>query len=717
MVFSNLNRQIRFGILAILLSFAIQQSPLLLENLVAVDARLVKVSQQSWQLDLGSLPGGTYYVTVGRPHGRCRIEYSGRILAVNYSDFSRVRSELFLGSPLVVASDDQRIVNIYCERSNENVVALTHVPVVAKFYWGILLHFLRIFTYLILGPIAATILIAGSLFLVARARLESPSSPNEIDGLNSFAGSGRFVSFGVCGLIYTMSLAHIPRLVFDEMLSAEIHVVIRHLFSLAFLYMLGAYRRVRPSMICLHLLSIALSVSLYQTRTELVLPAYRWQFWLLVVCSFVAFRDLCRDAPRNRGHDIIRYVAATWAISQIVDGINLWVNFGAYNSPALLAIMCGVLFMVQADELARKDVMLHSSMRLMGLVRSSTSIEEIIKPIANELRMDAAYVRSSAYVDQYVLGATSIPRKRFLRVFQYGYEKDTSRDLEIDFDDSRGLLMQEALRLQDVQLRLGRDNEWFLLVPIGQHICVNLSLLAAKGDYLAYQSEDLLRALRPALNELETKVIETVQRTRTAMHKIRSVRGLGTWNIRLGSVFLDIVQYSDQCTTHGSSYTNFIQATFLPALMRRLSHLAVVEFTKGDEVYFVILSDLLPPEMEVDAATIEVIRLVDTFIRTDGAALAAEKGFGAQRLRVGGAVGDCDLVSTESEVKSAGASVNAAKRLQDAARRGETLISADLIATAQRAGAILGPRRTILEKETVIETCSIAFDLKLKKSA
>lgn len=689
------------GLLLVCAVSAVYQSPLLLEQLIEIKPKRAEGSAEALKLKYDQLSDGLYYFSLGRPHGSCTIFVGATKFAENSTPSSNLRSDLTIGFPLRISQPQQLEITVSCLSNDSSKPSLNHAPILANFYAGFFLQCARTFTYILLGPLAsALILFASLLVLIGK---DSAALGAQARGIDL-----RVICFGISGLLYSMSLAHFPRLFAPELYAALGHVLVRHVFSLAFLYLVYRYTTTSRFWILAHFASAVIATASFSIDPNQLYSTYKWLSFLFPVSSLFAFQSFRTAEVRSRAHDLMRFVTATWVLNQSFDVANLWVRFGPYNAPALLAVVCALLFVVKVEERKQQDLLASSQQRLINLTRMSTEPREILRAIASELRTAGGFVRASAYIDRYVLGATSAPRVELERAFEEGYSKDTSRDFVVSLVDGRGIKMLEAIERREAILHKGSDGEWFITIGL-EHACVNLSIFSAKLDFLAHQALDLVRAIRPSLREFETKLTDVTTKTRLAMHKVRAARGIGTWTLDTGAIFLDVVGYSSQSTLLGGQYVRFIRNIFLDALFKKVSPYAQVEMTIGDEVYLSVLPDFLTAGNSVEQATISALRVIDEFVRTEGANLSMSEGFQPPQLRVGADFGRVELIVSETEVVTLGQPVNFAKRLQTASKRGEILVSSHL-AELLRMNAFVGSERRILEKGDVILARSIAFN-------
>lgn len=693
--------RLMLGLVIVGAAVGIQNSPLILQKIFSTKLKVEQVGERHWRYFADTKSNGLHHVSFGRPHGLCEITTdSGKLLDRNIIEGHKIRSKLFLGGAVEVKNFAVSL-NFKCQ-DYATVVRLTHDPIVTAYGMGNFIQILRQFTYLILGPLAAGVILLTALLGFSRKRSKLSK---QIESTNLTAG---FLCFGLIGLLYSLSLAHFPRLFISEELAFQSHIALRHLLSCGFVFLAMQLLRPYRGLLALHGSSLLLSIvvfSLYSTSTWVGL--YKWQYFIFLISAYIIAIDGFLPSRRSFSQYLFSIVAVSWALSQTFDVINLWFKVGVYNSPALMSLLALMLIKIKSHESRMLEATWNSTQRIGQVIRQDCSLETILDQTSKILRLDSRFLRVSVYLDRYILGQFPRPQVEFLRVCEFGYEKTTNEDQIMVFEENNGARMKQVLMSQELRLQKGEDKNWYAIIPIGKHACINLSVALDRSDYEANEGFLLLKEVYPSLKELETKILSLGIKTRLSMHKVRANLGIGEWKVQVGSVFIDVADYSKSVEQFGDPYAKFIGKAYFSALAKRLSDYAFTEFTKGDEIYFVILDEIIKGDTSFQQAIKETIFRIFRFMREDGPRIAAEHGFEPPVLRVGLNKGFANLISSEDEVKTLGNSVNIAKRLQESARKGEVLLEKGLADVLRDKTMVYGKSRTLLRKENLIEAVPV----------
>jgi class 3 adenylate cyclase len=308
------------------------------------------------------------------------------------------------------------------------------------------------------------------------------------------------------------------------------------------------------------------------------------------------------------------------------------------------------------------------------VIQKHINIKELLKELSRTSKENSHFTRVSCYIDGFYLGQSAAPIQEFYRIMELNYIKDTSRDAVISFLDGRGQIMKEAFEKNDMIFRRGQDKAWFCVLPVGKHACINLSNHSQEPAYLAHESAVILRRLLPSLRVLDSRFMEIEMMQGIALQKVRANRGHGQWNEEIGSIFLDINDYSKHSENYGKDFNIFVSATYIPALVKIVSHLAAFESLIGDEVYLVVLKDVFSSELSTTDATFQAVSLIDDFVYAAGAELCRKSGYQMITLSIGVNVGVAAIISDSFRVRTTGRVINEAKRMLDEAGKAGILV-------------------------------------------
>jgi hypothetical protein len=669
------------------LCLLVQSSPNYLAAQIALPVSFIKTSDSVWTAELSRLDAGEYYASLGKIKGNCRLYRDGELLDSNQSVVSGIRENLLVGASFSLR-DRSQVLRLECEKTKGFRVELAQMPIVSSYRSGVLLQLWRAFTDLILGP-----LFGLSFLLLSLSQRWTGLTRSQNSTLVGFAG---------VAVAYSFSLAHYPRLFADELTASYLHVLLRTAFSLSFCLLCGTYYRQRLIVILPHLLFLAVATAIWQLEHSLLDPVYRYFCLVFAASSLVATIDLFRRPRREEFTIILRCVSVAWTVAQILDLKAVFQFLGTFSAPAVLLFITITMSYARLREQRRARRIQQTSNRILAIIESNASIDEILTQLASISSIETHFSRVSAYIDGFCLGMSEHPRQVFVRLMERGYSKETAIDRTIHFLDGRGSYMATATETEEITLRTGTfDKAFFLVVPIGRHACINLSDAVPASSFQAWESEEVIRRLHPALRTLNGRVLAQGFKQGLALEKLRLIRGDGRFDVTLGAVFSDVNNYSVLCEQYGAAFGEFVNAVYFPALTKAVSETAVPEIFRGDEIYLVSLSELRSKKLSNSEAVLKTLLDLHNFMRNEGAELCRSSGYDPITLSTGAAVGNAVVICDPIQVRTAGPTINEAKRLQEAAGAAAALVRTEGL-DATSLDYLLGEDEPVLVKKNFI---------------
>lgn len=664
---NELVRSVLVGLAFAALGAIFQFSSSFVANLIKKDVTFVQRSSSEWIGDVSRLAEGHYYVSVGRPRTGCDLFLNEALVDSNRSSRPEIRSGLMLGASFYKDSASSAI-SVRCLPQAGFGPRLTHEPIVASFRIGIFLQLWRTFSEVLIGPLV-------SIFLLLTVLLQVRSTTHVEQRSVTLAPH---LVFGVSAFLYSISLAYYPMLFIDGASVVFFHIFCRNFFSIALILLVGSYSKTRKDLIALHFVAIAISTFLFYTNFSNLNLFYKWSYIIFPVSTLLATLELFKKEDRTRSIVLLKPMGIAWTLVQTVDLFSLWKPVGIYAAPATLVMMACMTTYIKYYEKLRNERIEVATARILAVIEAKSPIREILAQLATIVVGETRFSRVSAYVDGFCIGLCDRPFRTFARVMENGYRKNTAKDLTIEIGNDRGMHMISAMEQNSLLLRQGvNDKAWFIVVPIGRMACLNLSNDSPSSPYTAYESEEILRRLMPALSTLAGRLEDSAYRNSHALEKLRSIKGDGKWEDEIGVMFVDINEYSSMTDRFGHSFADFVSATYFPSLIKVLGKFAVPEFVRGDEIYFVSIRELIADGYQPSSATISAISMTQSFILNEGRALCLENGFPPIQMSVGANVGTATIICDPIKVRTTGQTVNEAKRLQEAAGTGKCLIKSE----------------------------------------
>ncbi len=252
-------------------------------------------------------------------------------------------------------------------------------------------------------------------------------------------------------------------------------------------------------------------------------------------------------------------------------------------------------------------------------------------------------------------------------------------------------------------MQMGVNTErWFINVPIGNHAVINISSERFHSKFDAYEAFEIVKRIYPSLLPLENKLVNIGYLQGAALQKLRSKRGDGSWEEEIGSLFVDINDYSRLADDLGEHFTNFVSSIYIPSLIKAASQFAASEHVAGDEVYFIVTQDFLPTGMSIPIGAEHTLLAIDNFVFGKGAEICGHAGFAPLSVSIGVNVGVGHIIADSVSVRTTGKTVNHAKRLQEEAGRGGVLVAAASGLTLSSIGYALGEEILIQKKKQIV---------------
>jgi hypothetical protein len=680
-----------------------------------------------WTAEASALPPGSYYVSAGRVTGPCDLRSGTQIIASTRSTEGTVLEDLSLGASVVKVDGSTLSLSVECYQQRGFNSGLTDPPLVLPYFEGRMLQLYRSFVSIWLAILAGLYLLL-SVFTLAPPTLTESNRPVMEWGAVSLRQKLRnpFLVFSTASVFYAISLSYSAWLVVPSQWGTFIHVMVRTALSYTFLALGQSFTSTRRPYRTIYLiLSIVFVGSMLASPSD---ARILWSFYkvfhvIFGLTTLVLWFDSKSATNYGRVNSLFSSITLMWAMAQISDTVSVILLTPAYSSPLLLAI---ISFAVSSVRRAEVDIT-YQIERVVGRIidtfsKSNIPVDLVVKEVSEILDQETDFSRVSVYIDGYCIGRVAEPNKLLLRIFQHGYAKDAARDDEIRLEDGMGTIMLEAMRTGRIVFRKGIDLAWFCVIPIGSLGCINLSDAEERRTEVATDSYRMVQRLRPAIRLLEDKLLTANLQRNVFLQRIKAMKGFGTWPISFGTIRIDIENSSWNTTKfqllnkNRDVYGEFVHGIYIPALLKALSGYADLEEQMGDELYLIVLPELLKSNVSVPELTARALERLSDFIQTEGALLCAENGFEPIGWVGGASHGNGNIVCDQFKVRTTGIPANIVKRLMDSAKKGTILVD-DAVAAALDKSYLLGEQRDILVKRDFVRARAFFYGVKSEKAA
>lgn len=658
-----------------------------------------RVNEFSWEYDLSFLDQGLYYFSAGKTASGCSLYFKDQLLTTNKSDVYRLN--VLLGYPLKI---DQYFnkdkLTFTCDFSLFYKASLFHWPVILPYNVGVLVHWFRGILGIILSIAFAVgiLLISFSSFTLTGKlyNVNNVSSYYKVSTFNEYY----FVLFGFSSLMYAVSQSYYLSVFFADDFSFLIDIILHHVFVWSYILLLSSFIPKRKIFSLMIILSLCFSVYAYHFEQLSIIPIYLIQNILFLFISFINIKDI-KLSVKESYKDILLLASVVFSISHVLFFLNLNYKLNLYSNE-LLIVFLNVVFIYLRQKQIEYNIRLSAAInKIIRAINSNNKISDILDEISNIILHETNFLRVSSYLDAFLIGEENIHGKTFIRITDLGYRKPTILDKKIKFEEGRGMVMKKAISKKNIVFNKGKDQAFYLVIPIGNMACINLSDDEPRPEKIALQSKNNILQLLPFLDAFNSKLQETMLLPKFGINVIKNNRGIGMWEVLLGAIFVDVVKSSMMKQNLGVAFSKFLDYDFFPLLFNYVKKYSYPEFTRGDEVYFPVLADFLPSGLSVYEATIRCVAQISYFIRTVAPELCLKKGYPPVLLRVGVSAGSA-MLHSDTQITTSGYAIDEAKRLQVRASPGEILVSKKLLQNINTKGYVFGSERVFLIKSTEV---------------
>lgn len=681
-MFYNL-REISFSFKAILrVTYPVIGFTLILHGLGPVVSRLGavepdrwKVIESVWQYDFNGLQPGLYYISIGRPRAPCEIQTSTGVVDRNSSAFSFQRDSLLLGGTIHYKGGEMgpTLVELVCRDDKGFPHQLTGRPVVAHRSFGISLQLWRALTQVLLGPFFSFILLAY-LVLVKISSYRVRGYQNSTERIWQTTGA---IVFAAIAFFYSISLSHITRFWMEGANFTYLHTVLRSVFAIGYILLVSSYVALPRWLTVIHFIQLVGQIFVGLVSPESIVTYYKCSFFVFIFSSFFCAYLFLKERLTNSISPLAG-LFISYAMLLPFDFMATFVWQTENLTPSLLVVLSIGLISLKINERNTGELAAVVAQHIASCFEGESKLEELMSKVALLTGKASQFSRVSAYVDGFVLGATERQGEFFVRVFENGYNKETSLDSAVQFATGRGHLMQKAISSRDVLLGQGKqDQAWYAIVPIGSLACINISDDSKTKVSDVTQRAEILRRVMPALARLEERLSDYAVKQCLGLEKLRARFGKTNFERKVGCIFFDVDRYSVYTEQYGEIFSSFVSEIYLPALVKKVTPWAVPEYMRGDEIYFVSVEDLLPAGVLIELATANALREAASFSLNEGRDLSVKNGFPPLTMKAGVAVGQASVICDSVKVRTSGQIINEAKRLMDTASEGQILFRVD----------------------------------------
>lgn|GEM_PF-2798608 len=693
MILFKSNKSLFFwALIFLVMTSFLQHTPQLIDQLFSHISKVESKNNQYFTISLEGLPKGDYLISLGRPRAHCDIFLDSEVIFKGKSTVFDKRFNLLAAGAFHRFGKENSVVIDCIHPQTGFGPRLSFEPKIYDYNKGMLVHFYRAAVDLFIGPLAAMLLVIASLvnlFLIKN---------------NDSNQAKKYLAYSLVSFFYALSLSYYTRIFLPGMLSSQIHIFMRFAFSLFFNLLLGTNLVFKRFVILSHILIMAAAFSFQ--NPESLDEFYKVVYILMPLCTTYAFFDLLKNPAKSNDLYMLQIITLSWTFAQYMDNLKLVFNFGFYNAPFYILIISLILIYRIYSSFKLDELVVRVSGTINAGVSNARNIQEGIQSVLMDISKIVHFEKLSCYVDEYVLGAAEKSGEYMRRIYEIGYDGE-DRDSRIDILNSFSATTN-ALKSNKPFIGKGaKDGQWYVIVPILNLVTINLSTKRNIEGYKAFESFELIQRLEPILKNIKTLLEQHGYKYNSSLAKLRPILGDGLHEMDIGAIFIDVVDYSKHTESYGDDYPNFISSKLFPALVKFMSPYAIPEVVRGDEIYFVVTSQIQPEAQNVGVATAIAICKLDAFIKEVAPGICLAAGFPKLEVKIGATHGRGAIVVDDVQVRTSGDHINKAKRLQDSAQKGEILVDAQSFHSGFDGPLVGINQKTIVAKKNVIEVVRV----------
>jgi len=391
-----------------------------------------------------------------------------------------------------------------------------------------------------------------------------------------------------------------------------------------------------------------------------------------------------------------------WTFGLALDGVTLAKVFGPYFSPVFFAVLV-IGLVLESGTIARRDTKFALIVRdLMDAATGTKGTSfDVFSEFAIVLMHKAQFNGAITYVDGILSGITDRRLSQFQRLDIFGdvrIEMPTIASSEGDLGET----FKRALE-SGIPMRAESGTCEFVLVPIGQNALICLFQSTGLAAVKVSNLEQIVSLSTSAFRAVDDKLLDATMALNSSLARVKKELSNGSYPLTSGAIFFDVVDYSKHCENFGLPYAEYISAKFFPALMKYMDGYATPESIRGDEIYFVVCTEVTKSKRDVLSQTAEAVVRLNGFLIEEGKTLSSEHGFPKPDFRIGVSIGEGNLVVDDVIVRTSGEHINRAKRLQDSANRNEILVDS-VIADCGTPIVSIGKKIVVVKKNEIEAT-------------
>ena len=686
------NSSMLLGLTLLVILTGLQQFPDTLDKVFANPAIITEFPEDVYSIHLDSLPKDEYYLSLGRPRHFCDITYNDELIFKGKTSIHDKRPSLLVGAGFAHNGGSVSLVADCRQFMSGFEQRLSFPPRLYTYLAGVAIHNVRNFIDMAVGPISCLFLMLAAFFNYFFSKNTSESKRSHI-----------FIVFSLVAFVYSLSLAHYTRVYMSGMAASQLHIILRTAFSLGMAALLHPKLFPGYLLLSLHLIIFFLSLCLpyLDIRVE---TFYLSSFLLYPITTFATLWASKKNDDSTYDSFFLQALLLSWGAAQALDWLKQLSGIGYFAAPLYLGAIALYLTYSVARQQSRLLKASSLAKTIESYIQSSLKPADLVKEIGAALHASSCYDLYSVYLLQSFLGGSENSTE-FIKIKSYNSSEAPEK---IQLDHLNAPIFAEAITHQRIVEGVGlSDNRRYLVLPLGNLGAICFSSSRRLPRYTVGETRQLINLLTPSLQLINEKLKSLVSLTGSSLNKLRTSYGDGTFPMTIGAIFIDIADYSKKAEQYGECYTSFISSQLLPALIKNMKDHSLPEVVRGDEVLFIVCDEKPDQARDISLETAKSIHRLSAYMLTEAQTLSSQEGYGKVEFRVGFTVGEGSIVIDDVQARTSGDHINRAKRLQDAAAKGEFLTDTETMSAIKSGSLLVLAKTSIVVKKNVIEAVKV----------
>lgn len=343
----------------------IQQFPNIVGCFYQLSPKWNQDGPSSSSIQINTLPEGKYYLSLGQVLDETEIWMNHHLIE---------KGKITVGKQIEVLETNTPLhLQIKWKARERWRNKLFDLPILAPYGPGHIIHILRVFTKIYLGPGLSLLLI---LFAVLNFQISKPQSSKAIP----------HIILGVTGFWFNLFITLIPDLILKPATTTFIQLTLKVALSAAFLNLIRYYSKPSKGLIAFHLFAVLSVLVSYLANPDWYILIYKVQICIFTFLTLLNTIYLIDGDQNNFETRLLAQLGLVWTVLQGFGAIFYWLDGPSYLtvwSPSIIAVLSCVEFYL----------IYRTAVNVAAQSESSQKIYRIVSQVAHDIRSPIAALR------------------------------------------------------------------------------------------------------------------------------------------------------------------------------------------------------------------------------------------------------------------------------------------------------------------------------------